>query len=180
MTVVFTGDHPRYERSQLQSHAISIGLVPQPGVTKSTDLVAAMDPESNSGKAIKAHRYGIPLVSIDQLVNAHTGATLEAIGQQSAALKVTTCPDCHATLAIPAIAGGATIKRCNECAKASAAQARRSTPQQPRGMWAPPIIEWLICRTCSRTWHREVIKGRKPHACPACAPATHPLPIPTP
>jgi DNA polymerase-3 subunit epsilon len=59
--VVFTGELsiPRDRWVQL---AIDVGLT-HGGVTKSTKLVIAADPDSQSGKAAKARSYGIPVVT---------------------------------------------------------------------------------------------------------------------
>lgn len=59
--VVFTGELSR-PRSDLERDARAVGLVPG-GVTKSTALVVASDPNSASGKAAKARSYGVPIVN---------------------------------------------------------------------------------------------------------------------
>lgn len=58
--VVFTGDM-RLERTEWQARAIAAGLTVG-GVTKSTKVVVAADPDSLSGKAAKARSYGIPII----------------------------------------------------------------------------------------------------------------------
>ncbi|SDG22179.1 DNA polymerase-3 subunit epsilon [Lentzea fradiae] len=60
--VVFTGEM-REPRDVWESRASSAGLTVKGGVTKRTALVIAADPDSLSGKADKARRYGIPIVS---------------------------------------------------------------------------------------------------------------------
>lgn len=59
--VVFTGDMQR-DRSEWEAMARAAGLQPG-GVTKSTAIVVAADPNSLSGKAAKARSYGIPIVT---------------------------------------------------------------------------------------------------------------------
>ena len=59
--VVFTGDMVR-DRSEWEAIARSHGLQPG-GVTKTTKLVVAADPNSLSGKAAKARSYGIPIIT---------------------------------------------------------------------------------------------------------------------
>lgn len=59
--VVFTGDMQR-QRSEWEELARRVGLVPG-GVTKTTRVVVASDPNSLSGKAAKARSYGIPIVT---------------------------------------------------------------------------------------------------------------------
>lgn len=59
--VVFTGDMVR-SRDEWERRARAAGLEPG-GVTKTTKLVVAADPNSLSGKAAKARTYGIPIVT---------------------------------------------------------------------------------------------------------------------
>lgn len=59
--VVFTGDMQR-QRGEWEALARAAGLQPG-GVTKSTAIVVAADPNSLSGKATKARTYGIPIVT---------------------------------------------------------------------------------------------------------------------
>lgn len=59
--VVFTGDMGE-PREVWEERAIDAGLVVGAGVTKKTRLVVAADPDSMSGKAQKAGKYGIPVV----------------------------------------------------------------------------------------------------------------------
>lgn len=115
MTVVFTGDHLRYEREVLVRMAEEIGLIVQSGVSKSTQLVVAADPASNSGKAGKARQYGIPIMSVDDFVTARIGDAVTTRGTGRAALKVITCSDCYATWTVPATTAGRRTKRCADC-----------------------------------------------------------------
>ncbi|MEQ1702370.1 MAG: exonuclease domain-containing protein [Ilumatobacteraceae bacterium] len=185
MSVCFTGEHPEFDRETLWGMATRIGLVPVAGVTKTTSLVAAADPASNSGKAGKARKYGIPIVDVRQLASAVPGARLTAHDAGGAALKVITCPDCLTTWTISAMSGGSSSKRCEDCSTVAARASRRSIPsvrtiippappvaartsfgnQSP---WAPPTIQQLICGACGRTWSREAVRGRKPVLCPNC------------
>lgn len=59
--IVFTGELS-VPRAQLESLAEQAGLKPG-GVNKSTRLVVAADPDSQSGKAAKARSYGIPVIT---------------------------------------------------------------------------------------------------------------------
>lgn len=58
--VVFTGEMNR-DRDEWVSTICAAGLA-SGGVTKSTRLLVAADPDSQSGKAAKARQYGIPVV----------------------------------------------------------------------------------------------------------------------
>lgn len=169
--VVFTGDHPMHERHRLEAFARELGLVPHRAVTKSTGILFAVDVQSRSGKAAKAHRYGIPVVSVDDFLAARIGDELGAIGSLGA-LKVITCPDCHATWTAPAVSGVQSTKRCADCSTITpvSGTARSATsPAVPPTGWSAPVVEWLTCRACTTLWAREVTRGRKPHYCPECA-----------
>ncbi|TDV51049.1 exonuclease domain-containing protein [Actinophytocola oryzae] len=62
-TVAFTGQLSG-SREEWERQALAIGLVVTPGgVTRRTRLLVAADPDSLSGKADKARRYGIPIVT---------------------------------------------------------------------------------------------------------------------
>jgi DNA polymerase III subunit epsilon len=59
--VVFTGQ-TREPREDWQARALAAGLVVGDAVTRHTRLLVAADPDTMSGKADRAHRYGIPVV----------------------------------------------------------------------------------------------------------------------
>ncbi|MCY7413167.1 MAG: DNA polymerase III subunit epsilon [Salinibacterium sp.] len=63
--IVFTGETLR-PRSDYEAMAASMGLVVWPSITKKVRAIVAADPTSLSGKAVKARRYGIPTLSIEQ------------------------------------------------------------------------------------------------------------------
>ncbi|MGE3445864.1 MAG: BRCT domain-containing protein [Acidimicrobiia bacterium] len=73
LRVVFTGEHPNLDRADLIAHATCLGLEVQGGVTKNTDLLVAADPDTNSGKAGKARRYGIPVLGAQQFAGMRAG-----------------------------------------------------------------------------------------------------------
>jgi DNA polymerase-3 subunit epsilon len=60
--VVFTGQMTE-PRATWEDRARAAGLIPQDNITKHVHLVIAADPDSLSGKARKAHLYGIPIVT---------------------------------------------------------------------------------------------------------------------
>lgn len=165
MSVVFTGDHPVYTRAELAAHADSVGLVVQKGVTKATSLVAAMEPESNSGKAGKARRYGIPIVAIDDLLRSGPGEEIAA-STVEAALKVISCPVCLTTWTVEAVSPERQSKRCSDCAAPANPRARR---RAERVVEAGPVEETLSCAGCGEQWRRIRTRGRKPSLCPSCA-----------
>jgi DNA polymerase-3 subunit epsilon len=181
MEIVFTGNHEKYERDELLAYAASMGLVPASGVTKRTALVCAADGASTSGKATKARRYGIPVITVDELVRASIGDTVVGTGAGHVGLKVVTCRDCMATWTVPATATDSTKRRCGDCAdvakKAATITAKRVPVMRVVDPWAPPTVEWLTCRKCITVWVRQVSRGRKPHYCPECS-GTPILPAP--
>ncbi len=64
------------ERSEWLRVAKAHGLEPG-GVTKSTKLVVAADPNSMSGKAAKARSYAIPIITeaaFERLLDGHVDA----------------------------------------------------------------------------------------------------------
>ena len=168
MTVVFTGDDPRWSREELTAHAESLGLIVGKGVNKATDLLVAYDTASNSGKADRARSYGVPVVSTTVFAASAGGELLDAEGSSVEARKVVTCPDCHATWTVAARSGERTTKRCADCT-ASPAKIHRvaSSPEAQ----AEPTTEELTCMRCTQIWTRVRVRGRKPSLCPTCASA---------
>jgi DNA polymerase-3 subunit epsilon len=65
--LVLTGDMRR-TRDDWHRELSSRGYVPWTAVTKKVKLLAAADPDSQSGKARKARQYGIPVVGEDGLI----------------------------------------------------------------------------------------------------------------
>ena len=173
LEVVFTGEHRDHDRDQLHELAIERGLEPKHNVSKSTGVVFAADPESTSGKAAKARRFGIPVVGIDAFLEANIGDLIEGSASVEGS-KVVMCPDCHVTWTVPATTRAHSSKRCAGCAEIAAANplppARRAAESnESSSPWPAPVVEWLTCRSCRVVWARQVVQGRKPHQCPACA-----------
>lgn len=164
MSVTFTGDDPDRPRDELLARADDLGLTVGSNVTKRTELLVAYDTSSSSGKADKARRYGIPIVSTAQFGAAALGDELQAEAVAGAAMKVVTCPDCHATWTVEAKSGAHSRRRCDDCAGVRSPPRAAPPPREPMG----PVIEELICSTCGRSWHRERLRGRKPVRCPDC------------
>ncbi|WP_420638820.1 exonuclease domain-containing protein [Candidatus Poriferisocius sp.] len=114
MSVVFTGDHPIYDRDQLEAHAVSFGLEVQKNVTKQTSLVAALEPETNSGKAKKARKYGIPIAAIDDFLTAAPGKEIPARTVEGARKSIE-CPVCLKTWTVDARSSQRQSKPCTDC-----------------------------------------------------------------
>lgn len=115
MRIVFTGDHPDYDRAVFIEAASGLGLHVQPGVTKKIDLVAAADAKSNSGKAGKARSYGIPIIASVDLIGANVGDSVQSHGAGQIGLKVITCSACHATWTVAATSSERSSQVCAEC-----------------------------------------------------------------
>jgi len=176
MQIVFTGNHEIYPRDRLEMFARELRLELRSGVSKSTDLVCAADAGSRSGKAVKARKYGIPVISVDEFLTAKIGDVISASGSVEA-LKVITCPDCHATSTVPATSGAHTMKRCEDCTPlppTRLASHENDPGNSEPAIWGAPVVEWLTCRRCTTTWSRQVSRGRKPHFCPTCSGVSQP------
>lgn len=68
--VVFTGETTK-PRDEWVSTIVAAGLA-SGGVTKSTKLLVSADPDSMSGKAAKARKYGIPVVGEEAFIRLFT------------------------------------------------------------------------------------------------------------
>jgi len=83
MGVCFTGaatdkQGRQITRSDLEAMATRAGLEPLQNITKKCRLLVAADPSSMSGKARKAHEYGIPIMSVDEFREALSPGQSEA------------------------------------------------------------------------------------------------------
>ena len=175
LEVVFTGDDPYRPRDELIDQAQDYGLTVGQNVTKRTDLLIAADPESASGKASKARSYGVPIISTAQFAAARPGHRLEGHGSTVEAMKVITCPDCHATWTVSARSRAQTSLRCDDCApitkranRTQTGPAPKTRPQGAEPKPTEPVMEDLVCDACGRTWRRERKRGRKPSRCHDC------------
>jgi DNA polymerase-3 subunit epsilon len=165
--VVFTGDDPDRSRDELIAHAHSLDLVVHSGVRKQTGLLVAYDPQSLSGKAKKAARYNVPILSTAEFAALRPGDPVAAVAASDdlADRKVVTCPLCHATWTVPGSSSERTNKACSDCAGATQGPAKAKSPAAP----AVPTFEELVCEVCGCTWQRQRVRGRKPRTCPDCA-----------
>lgn len=185
--VCFTGeandDHGEaIPRSRLEVHAQQLGLRPVASVTKSgCDLLVAADSASSSGKAAKARRYGIPIVSATDFLAATPGQSLAGVATavgiadtltcascgrawtrpRSATRKPTTCPDC------PSLKGAGHAEPGAQASPAPRPPAERTGSSDPLSSEAA-VTESLLCLTCGATFERPRTRGRKPKACPSC------------
>jgi DNA polymerase-3 subunit epsilon len=168
MRVVFTGNPNGWTRNELEGLARSWGLETARSVTKTTGLVAAADPASRSGKAKKAHGWGIPVIDVQRFIDAGPGSRIET-SATSVVLRVVECPSCHTTTTEPAAKGGMIERWCESCADVQP-RAPRTTPAPPTDRApAAPVLETLSCQSCGFDWQRQRRPGRKPSYCPDCS-----------
>lgn len=132
-SVVFTGE-AAVPRAQLVAHAESLDLLVQKNVTKTTDLLVAADPSSESGKAAKARKYGIPIVPADEFCRLEIGDRLA--GDVLSTGKVIACPDCLTTWVEDAGSGAQASRWCAECAEDRSA--RRGSASTSSTIPPPP------------------------------------------
>ena len=64
MAIYFSGGS--LNKEDLKRKAVSVGMNPAQSVTKNCDIVVAADPSSQSGNVRKAHRYGIPVIGVEE------------------------------------------------------------------------------------------------------------------
>ena len=74
MRICFTGEviinGKKIERYLLQEKTAIVGMQPVRDVTKKgCDMLVVADPSSQSGKARKARRYGIPVIMVAEFLN---------------------------------------------------------------------------------------------------------------
>ncbi len=99
------------QREALEAHARSLGLTVEDSFTKSRcDLLIAADPATTSSKAVKARRWGLPIVSAADLFLAQAGATVRGY---------------------EVVVGGSTAHTCGQCGRAFTTDKPRA-PKDPR------------------------------------------------
>jgi DNA polymerase III subunit epsilon len=171
MRLCITGDVEASSKEDLSNALRRAGFDVEDAVTKRTDLLIAADPSSQSGKAEKARRYGIPIVPTRAMTAAAIGDTVEVIvlGIERLAAKV--CERCGATWATPARTSRRT-EFCDDCRGPSEIPQSSATaapsPVEVGANSSPTSMEILVCLSCGRDWHRSVVRGRKPKTCPDC------------
>jgi hypothetical protein len=151
----------KIERSHLEDLARSRGYLPTDNATKTgCDLLVAADPASQSGKAAKARKFGIPIVSLEDFLAAReTGANMTATQLASAGTALV-CIRCGSSWLAPR---GSSTPICADCKTNTSPQAPAA--QNPA---ADPTLETLTCEACGTTWERTRSRGRKPLRCTPC------------
>ncbi len=103
--VVFTGPMSR-PREELERAAADAGLLPMASVSTQTGVLVCADPESQSGKAIKARALGVRLISeaaFWESVAAATASDPEATVRQPPVLVAVPAPDAGGRPAVPQV-----------------------------------------------------------------------------
>ena len=151
----------KLERSYLEDLARSRGYVPTDNATKTgCDLLVASDPASQSGKAAKARKFGIPIVSLKDFLAAREAGTAMAATHLSSAGTPLVCIRCGSTWLA---ARGSSTPVCRNC--------KADEPRRPKVALDPnagPNVETLTCEVCGSTWDRTRSRGRKPLRCTTC------------
>ncbi len=171
MRLCITGDVEGSSKEDLARVLRRAGFEVEDSVTKRTDLLIAADPSSQSGKAEKARRYGIPIVATSAMMSAAIGDRVQVsvLGVERLAAHV--CERCGATWAASARTSG----RSGPCDDCRGPSGTRPKPASVEGTLAEGATsaaqaptETLVCSACGRHWQREVARGRKPRVCPDC------------
>lgn len=152
------------QRGDLERLATQHGLTTTRSVTaKGCDLLVAADSSTQSGKAEKARKFGIPIASLDTFLRSlETGQPLEVTRLASAGVPLV-CVDCGSSWLA---SRRASQPRCSNCKQASRTTSRRQTSV----VGSPaPTIETLTCVDCGNNWERERLRGRKPQRCTSCS-----------
>lgn len=129
MSIVVTGEHAAMPRSEIEAVLAEQGFIVKKGTSRKVDLVAAADPQSQSGKAAKARELGIPIASINELVRALTEDRAVTVASAADQLVVITCPDCWTTWTVPPSKNLETSQRCESCADLANNAAVWAAPQ---------------------------------------------------
>lgn len=177
--VCFTGaavdelGNPVDRATILEPQARDRGLVPKDSCTKSCGLLIAADTASQSAKITAAHRFGIPVATLNDYRLALTSGEPLPVTRMMASLGVAqVCTRCGDSWTA---ARRATTPICPSCRKPPDMRTKSVTPQDcTPSTPVPPAIQTLVCTVCSKTWERPRIRGRRPLRCPDCAPASVP------
>jgi len=178
--VCFTGaavderGNPVDRASILEARARERGLIPKDSCTKSCGLLIAADTASQSAKITAAHRFGIPVASLNDYLRAVTSdeplTVTRMMPGPGVAQVCTRCGDSWTA------ARRATAPICAGCRKpptapTTAVARHDNNPPSPTTTPSPPAIQTLVCTACSQTWERPRTRGRRPLRCPDCTPA---------
>ncbi len=116
MLLCITGEPPGISKQDLATRLQRAGFLVEGSVTKRTDLLVAADASSQSGKAEKARRYGIPIVAASAMSGAGVGdrVAVDVLGVERLVAQM--CAQCGATWTTPArTARGRRPTTCSDC-----------------------------------------------------------------
>lgn len=181
MTVCFTGAAvdaygDEIPRSKLQRLATEIGLVPVSNVTASAcQLLVAADPDSRSGRAAKARKFGIPIAGVDDYLAALQTRTLPVSKLSSIGVALV-CTKCGDSWLATQRSSNPICPSCKQTDRAPRrppaldslrASAMSSTPS-PSAFRSDAGMGTFVCVICGTTWERPRVRGRKPQRCESC------------
>jgi DNA polymerase III subunit epsilon len=181
MRFCITGDIPGSSKEELAARLRRAGFTVEDSVTKRTDLLIAADPTSQSGKAEKARRYGIPIVPAAAMAHLRPGEQVVTSVLDVERLIAHSCVGCGRTWTSSA-RSARRIDRCDECRGDTAPPKPPAVPEPPHASaphpptgrpakvaGAPEVSkETLVCEECGSSWERQISRGRKPKVCPGC------------
>ena len=181
MRLCITGEVPGSSKEELAAALRRAGFVVEDSVTKRTELVLAADPSSQSGKAEKARRYGIPIVPTATMTHVRPGDRIETTVLDVGRLVAHSCTGCGRTWTSPARSARRS-DLCEDCRGAGRGPEPPSPPEPVLASAPPPptgrpvLIEGrreartesLVCEQCGSRWERQIARGRKPKVCPTC------------
>lgn len=152
----------------LEPEARTRGFIPRDSCTKTCGLLIAADTATQSAKMTAAHRFGIPVASLDDYRRAlNSGHPLPVTRMMASPGVAQVCTQCGNSWTT---ARRATTPVCTDCRKPSTAKPKPSTPLVHKpSTTVPPAVQTLVCTVCSTTWERPRIRGRRPLRCPDCA-----------
>jgi DNA polymerase-3 subunit epsilon len=167
MRLCITGDGEGTSREDLSDRLRREGFIVEDSVTKRTDLLIASDPSSQSGKAEKARRYGIPIVATGAMSRSRVGDRVEVTVLNVERLVAHVCIRCGATWTSPSRSARKS-DICEDCRSTSRPASVAENPQVTRELSDAGASEVLVCESCGVSWQRAVTRGRKPKLCLAC------------
>ncbi|MFI8773990.1 exonuclease domain-containing protein [Gordonia sp. NPDC062954] len=170
LTVCFTGDGAsradgtEVTREELHAIAARHGLRPVDSVTaKGCQLLVAVDAATLSGKAKSAHKFRIPIATVDDFLAATSAGRPLPVGVLDHHGVACVCERCGDSWT--ASRRGRVCRECRRSPAGAATRRAKSTPVPT----PESSVDTLVCAECSRTWHRGRTRGRRPHRCPECA-----------
>lgn len=176
MTVCFTGqgrlDGENVSRAMQEQMAQKYGLIVAKSVTKKgPDIVVAADGESRSTKALRARQVGIPICSFSDFFAALNDGTAVPSARTALGGVALVCVKCGGSWMAPRQAVGSI---CLDCSRDDLLQRTTNAAERIPSAKVATAVVLLVCAECGSEWQRPRMRGRRPTACPDCAPKLQP------